>query len=52
MYEHSSIGPDARIVNLRAKFIMKKYSFSGPDLLVFTGNHLAINGMPMKFVTD
>lgn len=50
--EHCSLGPGAKILNLRAKFIMKKYSFSGPDLMVVTGNHMAVIGIPMKFVDD
>lgn len=52
MEEHSSIGPGAKILNLRAKFILKKYSFSGPDLMVVTGNHMAVIGTPMKLVDD
>lgn len=52
MEEHCSLGPGAKILNLRAKFVMKKYSFSGPDLMVVTGNHMAIVGKPMRFVDD
>lgn len=52
MEEHTGIGNGAKILNLRAKFIMKKYSFSGPDLMVVTGNHMAVVGLPMKFVDD
>lgn len=50
--EHCSLGPGANILNLRAKFIMKKYSFSGPDLMVVTGNHMTLIGIPMKFIDD
>lgn len=52
MEEHCGLGPGANILNLRAKFIMKKYSFSGPDLMVVTGNHMTLIGIPMKFIDD
>lgn len=52
MEEYCGLGPGAKILNLRAKFIMKKYSFSGPDLMAVTGNHMAVVGIPMKFVDD
>ena len=49
---HTSIGAKSIILNLRAKFIMKKYSFSGPELLVVTGNHMSVIGLPMRFIDD
>ena len=52
MEEHCGLGPGAKILNLRAKFIMKKYSFSGPDIMVITGNHMTLIGVPMKFIDD
>ena len=52
MEQSTSIGPDSRIMNLRAKFVMKKYSFSGPGLLVVTGDHMPILGTPLIQVTD
>lgn len=52
MEEHTSLGPGARILNLRAKFIMKKYSFTGPEVMVVTGNHMPVVGIPMRFVDD
>lgn len=50
--ECTSIGPKSRIMNLRAKFVMKKYSFSGPELLVVTGDHMPVLGIPMIKVSD
>ena len=52
MEEQTSIGPNSTIMNSRAKFIMKKYSFSGPQLLVITGNHMPIIGIPLIAVSD
>ena len=52
MEENTSLGPKALIMNTRAKFIMKKYSFSGPELLVVTGNHMPLVGTPLIKVTD
>lgn len=52
MEEHTILGSGAKILNLRAKFIMKKYSFTGPDIMAITGNHMAVIGMPMRFVGD
>ncbi len=52
MGEHTMIGDDSRILNTNNLFIMKDYSFSGPELLVSTGNHMPIIGVPLIFVTD
>jgi len=50
--KYSSIGPDSTIMNGRAKFIMHQYSFSGPQLLVITGNHMPVIGIPTIQVTN
>ena len=52
MEENTSIGEDSVIMNPRASFIMKKYSFSARELLVIDGNHMPVVGMPMIMVTD
>ena len=52
MGDETSIGPNSRIMNSRAKFIMARYSFSGPELLVITGNHMPVIGKPLIKVTD
>ena len=52
MEENTSIGEDSVIMNQRASFIMKKYSFSARELLVIDGNHMPVVGMPMIMVTD
>lgn len=52
MEDNTILGPQARIMNTRARFIMKKYSFSGPELLVATGNHMPIIGTPLIMVTN
>lgn len=52
MGEHTTIGDGSRILNANNLFIMKDYSFSGPELLVSTGNHMPVIGVPLIFVTD
>lgn len=52
MGANTSLGPGANIMNARAKFILKKFSFSGPELLVVTGNHMPVVGTPLINVTD
>lgn len=52
MEDNTSLGPSSRIMNHRAKFIMKKYSFSGPELLIVTGDHMPIIGTPVIKVSD
>lgn len=46
------IGRGSLVMNTRAKFIMRKYSFTGPELLVVTGNHMPVLGVPLCKVTD
>lgn len=50
--ERVSIGPDSEIMNPRAKFIMKKWSFTARELLVVDGNHMSIVGIPLIDVRD
>lgn len=50
--ERVSIGPDSEIMNPRAKFIMKKWSFTARELLVVDGNHMSIVGVPLIDVRD
>lgn len=50
--ERVSIGPDSMIMNPRAKFIMKKWSFTARELLVVDGNHMSIVGTPIIDVRD
>ena len=52
MEENTLIGEDSVIMNPRAPFIMKKYSFTAREVLVIDGNHMSIIGMPMIKVTD
>lgn len=39
LYEHTNIGECSRILSTTGKFVMKKYSRSGPCLTVITQNH-------------
>lgn len=50
--ERVSLGPNSEIMNPRAKFIMKKWSFTARELLVVDGNHMPIVGMPLIDVRD
>lgn len=50
--ERASIGPNSEIMNPRAKFIMKKWSFTARELLVVDGNHMSIVGIPLIDVRD
>lgn len=50
--ERASIGPDSVIMNPRAKFIMKKWSFTARELLVVDGNHMSVVGIPLIDVRD
>lgn len=50
--ERVSLGPNSEIMNPRAKFIMKKWSFTARELLVVDGNHMSIVGMPLIDVRD
>lgn len=52
MGKETRIGPDSTIMNPRANFIMKDYSFSARELLVIDGNHMPVLGMPLCRVTD
>lgn len=52
MGNETRIGPCSVIMNPRANFIMKDYSFSARELLVIDGNHMPILGMPLCRVTD
>lgn len=50
--ERVSLGPNSEIMNPRAKFIMKKWSFTARELLVIDGNHMPIVGVPLIDVRD
>lgn len=50
--ERVSIGPDSEIMNPRAKFIMKKWSFTARELLAVDGNHMSVVGIPLIDVRD
>lgn len=50
--ERVSIGPNSEIMNPRARFIMKKWSFTARELLVVDGNHMSIVGIPLIDVRD
>lgn len=50
--ERVSIGPNSEIMNPRAKFIMKKWSFTARELLVVDGNHMSVVGKPLIEVRD
>lgn len=52
MYEGASIHAPARIMNPRAKFIMKNGSGAAVGLLVIPGNHLRVPKIAMGQVTD
>lgn len=52
MAERTNINKDAVIMNVHAKFIMKRLSGAAIGLTVVTGNHMSIPGMPFKDVTD
>lgn len=52
MEENTLIGEDSVIMNPRAPFVMKKYSFSARELLVIDGNHMTVIGIPKIRVTD
>ena len=52
MEENTLIGEDSVIMNPRASFIMKKYSFTARELLVIDGNHMPVVGLPKIKVTD
>ena len=52
MEENTLIGENSVIMNPRAPFIMKKYSFTAREVMVIDGNHMSIVGMPMIRVTD
>ena len=39
LYEHVNIGESSRVLSVTGKFIMRKYSISGPCLTVITQNH-------------
>lgn len=50
--ERAAIGPNSVIMNPRAKFIMKKWSFTARELIVVDGNHMSIVGIPLIDVRD
>lgn len=50
--EKVAIGPDSEIMNPRAKFIMKKWSFTARELLVIDGDHMPVVGIPLINVRD
>ncbi len=52
MEENTNIDNDAIIMNTRAKFIMKKNSGAAFGLVIVTGNHMSIIGIPHKKITD
>lgn len=52
MYENTSIPGGAMILNTRAKFIMKRGSFSSYNLCVCPGNHMSPIGIWKHDVTD
>ena len=52
MAERTNINKDAIIMNVYAKFIMKRLSGAAVGLTVVTGNHMSIPGIPYKDVTD
>ena len=52
MGKETRIGPCSTIMNPRAKFIMKDFSFSARELLVIDGNHMSVIGIPLCRVTD
>ena len=52
MEENTNIDSGGIIMNMRAKFIMKKNSGAAIGLLVVTGNHMDIKGKLGKQITD
>lgn len=52
MAENSTFKDGVRVLNARAKFILKKNSGSAENLLVITGNHMSIPGLNVKQVTN
>lgn len=52
MEENTLIGENSVIMNPRASFTMKKYSFTARELLVIDGNHMPVVGLPKIKVTD
>lgn len=52
MEEDTLIGENSVIMNPRAPFVMKKFSFTAREILVLDGNHMSIVGIPMIKVTD
>lgn len=52
MEDNTSIPGGAMILNTRAKFIMRKGSFSSYNLCVCSGNHAAVKGMWKHEVSD
>ena len=52
MEEHTNIDADSRIMNGRARFVIKKWSGAAVGLLVVTGSHMSLIGRPFRFVTN
>ena len=52
MEDDTLIGEDSVIMNPRASFTMKKYSFTARELLVIDGNHMPVVGLPKIKVTN
>lgn len=52
MEEQTSIQHMSRIGNLRAKFVLKKWSGSAAGLYVIPGNHMSVVGKNIREVTD